>query len=160
MPIRLARYSDLGPISRICAASFYDEELNDWIFPLRKQYPDDYVRVWREKVVKNWWNYNRIWIVNYENSPEEKSGEIITGVAEWGKDGKDSDRLWGVVRWWDPSEFVCFGYRFPFQRPFCSFHSFQPSIWERLNPAERTKRRMAAGELFSCISTNLSAIAK
>jgi hypothetical protein len=105
MPIRLARLSELGPISKICAASFYDEELNDYMFPHRKQYPDDYVRVWKEMVVKNWWDYNKIWVVNYEEAPAEKSGELITGVAEWGKGGKGSDRLWGVVRWWDPSEF-------------------------------------------------------
>ncbi len=106
MPLRLATSSDLGRISQIAAASFYDEELNDHIFPYRKQYPGDYVSVWKEKVVKSWWDYHKIWVVSYDEISTEKSGEVITGCAEWGREGRGADRLWGVVRWWDPSEYI------------------------------------------------------
>ncbi|KIY03998.1 uncharacterized protein Z520_00690 [Fonsecaea multimorphosa CBS 102226] len=117
MPIRLARYSDLDAVSKILAAAFYDEELNDCIFPYRKQFPDDYVFVWKQKVVKNWWDYNKIWLVSYEKDPSQKSGEIITGAAEWGREGKGSDRLWGLVRWWDPRRLIS-----PFIGLFYSFY--------------------------------------
>ncbi|KIW86241.1 hypothetical protein Z517_01636 [Fonsecaea pedrosoi CBS 271.37] len=106
MPIRLAKHSDLGAISKILSLSFYDEELNDHIFPYRKQFPDDYLSVWHQKVVKSFWDYNKIWIVSYEQDPSQRSGELITGAAEWGREGKGSDRLWGVVRWWDPRRLI------------------------------------------------------
>lgn len=105
MPLRLATLSDLDPISKILAAGFYNEELNDHIFPYRTQHPDDYIFVWKQKVFQSWWKYNKVWIVNYEKAPTEQSGEIITGVAEWGREGKGSDQVWGVMRWWDPSEY-------------------------------------------------------
>ena len=108
MPLRRATFSDLGQISKILAASFYNEELNDHIFPYREEYPDDYVFVWKQKVVKSWWDYNKIWVVSYEKDPTEKSTEVITGVAEWEREGKGSDELWGVMAWWDPSESSCF----------------------------------------------------
>ncbi|EXJ63329.1 uncharacterized protein A1O5_11650 [Cladophialophora psammophila CBS 110553] len=106
MPLRLATFSDLDAISKILAASFYNEELNDRIFPYRKQFPDDYVFVWKQKVIKSWWDYNKIWVVSYDKDPAQKSGEVITGTAEWAREGKGSDRLWGLVRWWDPRRLV------------------------------------------------------
>ncbi|EXJ77508.1 hypothetical protein A1O3_09735 [Capronia epimyces CBS 606.96] len=110
MPLRLATFSDIGPISKILAASFYDEELNDHIFPFRKQYPHDYLSVWKQKTVTGWWDYSKVWVV-WENEdgltgPNTTSGTTITGVAQWGREGEGSDRLWGLVRWWDPRRLI------------------------------------------------------
>ncbi|KAJ9603548.1 hypothetical protein H2200_011734 [Cladophialophora chaetospira] len=139
MPLRLATFSDLGRISEIAAASFYDEELNDHIFPFRKQYPGDYVSVWHQKVVKSWSSFHKVWVVSYEEASAGKSGAVITGVAEWGREGKGADRLWGIVRWWDPrrllAPFVSFFYtvhRFLFRN-----RSIAPSTPSNPNPLNK-----------------------
>jgi len=141
MPLRLAMLSDLGPISKILAASFYDEELNDLIFPYRKEYPDDYILVWKQKVVKTWWDYNKIWVVNYEkvSTSENKSGEIINGVAEWGRTGKGSEELWGVVRWWDPRRLIspCLSFFYTVRRFFIPNRSIAASTLSDPNPLNK-----------------------
>ena len=101
MPLRLATISDLTPISKLLAASFYDEELNDHCFPFREQYPADYLSVWKEKISKDWWDYKKIWVVSFAQGTSPSG---ITGVAGWAREGEGSDELWGLWRWWDPSE--------------------------------------------------------
>lgn len=104
MPLRIARYSDLDSITQIVAASFYDEELHAHIFPHRKQYPADHLRAWRQQISQWWWDYNRIWIVSYEQD-EALGSQRLTGVAHWSRAGLGADSLWGV-RWWDPSKSI------------------------------------------------------
>jgi len=103
MPLRLANYADLPRISEILAAAFYDEQLNDYFFPHRRQYPDDYVRAWHHNVVEKWWNYDSIWLVNYEHA-DGKRDEVV-GVAQWCRAGAGSEALWGL-RSWDPEWFI------------------------------------------------------
>lgn len=107
MPIRVARYSDLDQIVNLLAASFSGEELHDHIFPYRRQYPVDYLRAWRQKIAEWWWDYDRLWVVNYETVDDEarraRQPERLTGVAQWHRAGLGTEMVWGV-RWWDPSK--------------------------------------------------------
>lgn len=97
MPLRVARYSDLPTISSILAASFSDEELHAYFFPHRRQYPEDHVRAWYQKVFQGWWDYSKIFVVSSEEA--EKDAEVITGVAEWQRVGEGWEGLWGCGRW-------------------------------------------------------------
>jgi hypothetical protein len=97
MPLRVARYSDLPTISSILAASFSEEELHAYFFPHRRQYPEDHVRAWYQKVLQGWWDYAKIFVVSYEGA--EKDAEVITGVAEWQRVGEGWKGLWGCGRW-------------------------------------------------------------
>lgn len=97
MPLRLATYADLPRISETLAAAFYDEQLNDYFFPHRRQYPDDYVRAWHHCVVERWWDYNSIWLVNYEHV-DSRVNEVV-GVAQWCRAGVGSEAVWGLKSW-------------------------------------------------------------
>ncbi|KAK5940892.1 hypothetical protein PMZ80_007309 [Knufia obscura] len=103
MSLRVATYADLTRISEILAAAFYDEELNDYFFPYRRQYPADYLSVWKQVVLEKWWDYNSIWLVNCEHAGGD-SGQVL-GVAQWSRAGSNSECLWGV-RQWDPRRFI------------------------------------------------------
>ncbi len=99
--LRFASARDLAPIANVLAAAFDDEELNDHLFPRRKEYPDDYARAWRQNVTEKWWDYRRVWVV----APREEQGvQVLAGVAQWTKvlvaGRADVERgLWGVRRW-------------------------------------------------------------
>ena len=110
MPIRIARYSDLPYISSIFAESFSNEELHAYMFPHRREFPDDYQRAWYEKVLMRWWDYSRVFIVHYEGF--ETGAEKITGAAEWERAGEGWKKVWGTGRW-DLSEFrTCSNFQF------------------------------------------------
>jgi len=128
MPIRQARRSDLPRMAEVLAASFEDEELNARMFPYRKEYPQDYVCAWRQRLWEHWWDYSRVWMVSYEveegrsvdgllpaddNQRKPKGKEVLTGVAEWERAGLGWERLWGIGGWWDPSKYTTSSHTLP-----------------------------------------------
>jgi len=96
MPIRKATYSDLSQIASILSKAFYNDPLNDYFFPNRKEYPDDYLRDWTHDLMISWWKYDRVFIVSYDDTG-------VTGTACWARKGTGVRQLWDVS-WWDPSE--------------------------------------------------------
>lgn len=101
--MRAATYADLPHVSQTLAAAFYDEQLNDYFFPHRRQYPDDYIRAWHHGVVEKWWDYSNIWLVNREEGQEK--GKEILGVAQWRRAGVGAESLWGLKSW-DPRKLI------------------------------------------------------
>ena len=88
MPVRNARSSDLSIVSRVFANAFYDEQLNAHLFPLRQQYPPDYVRSWHQKVVERYWSYSCVFHVSYESDDESNTSssprqQSIRGASIW-----------------------------------------------------------------------------
>ncbi|KAK5090431.1 hypothetical protein LTR05_000603 [Lithohypha guttulata] len=117
MPLRLATYKDLPAIAHVFTQAFYDEELNDYFFPYRKQYPDDYIRAYYHVLLERWWGYTNLFVVSYD-TPESGStlpndevltgpnGQKITGVAQWSRVGLGSEKLWGIGGWWDLRRYI------------------------------------------------------
>ncbi|RMZ84610.1 hypothetical protein DV737_g1139, partial [Chaetothyriales sp. CBS 132003] len=68
MPLRLARHSDILPMSQVLARAFHDEELHTYFFPNRNEYPHDYLRAWHQQISQKWWNWNYAIVVSYEHS--------------------------------------------------------------------------------------------
>lgn len=86
MPIRNATSSDVTAISQVFANAFYNEQLNAHLFPLRKQYPADYVRSWHQKVVEKYWSYSSVFLVSYEPTDQDNTPPLqrpIRGVSIW-----------------------------------------------------------------------------
>lgn len=96
MPLRRAQYSDLTQIVDILTKAFYNDPLNEYFFPNRQKYPDDYLLDCMYDVKIGWWKYDRVWIVSHE-------GSIINGVVSWARRGEGVDKLWNSP-WWDPGE--------------------------------------------------------
>lgn len=103
MPIRLARSEDFFLIPSIFAAGFYDEEVvGVLLHPYREQYPQDYVAAWRRGCREKYWDVSTVFLVSYE--VDQTSGkEVITGAAEWQRQGLGWEKVWGLWGRWDPS---------------------------------------------------------
>lgn len=124
MPTRRATYSDLKPMAEVLAAAFYDEGLNRYFFPHRKEYPQDYLRLWYQMIVTRWWDYDSIWLVSYEGSGAHVAdggggvsgthvqgpGLPITGVAQWSRFVAQPGLLQRIWRLVDPSKRSCLSY--------------------------------------------------
>lgn len=119
MPIRPATYRDVRSIAETLAAAFYDEGLNVYFFPHRKEYPEDYVRAWYQAILPRWWNYDSTWLVSYDDLKDDKStsgknssahatGNLalkITGAAQWGRTVTQRGLLERLWRYVDPSKY-------------------------------------------------------
>lgn len=106
MPIRLACSADFSVIPSIFAAGFHEEEVvGDLLRPHRKQYPQDYITFWRRACKEKFWDPSTVFLVSYE--VDQKLGtEVITGAAEWQRQGLGWEKVWGLWGWWDPSTFT------------------------------------------------------
>lgn len=120
MVLRIATRQDIEAIALILAEAFKEEELHAHMFPGREQWPDDYVRCWRECVWERWWDYSRVWVVAVDEGlgdsecndrkevsepNERKRAPRILGVAEWQRAGPGWERLWGTWSILDPREY-------------------------------------------------------
>jgi GNAT superfamily N-acetyltransferase len=90
MPLRLARYSDLPSASQLLAQAFYNEQLNQHIFPYRQHYQEDYVRAWRWKILQKWWSWDCICVVSYAEACEQETAAAASLDDKQQRDG-DSD---------------------------------------------------------------------
>lgn len=107
-------------MAMILAEAFKEEELHAHMFPGREQWPEDYVRCWRECVWERWWDYSRVWVVAVDgdlegserhvrketSDPSERIREPrILGVAEWQRAGPGWERLWECWPVLDPRKY-------------------------------------------------------
>ncbi|WEW58034.1 hypothetical protein PRK78_003501 [Emydomyces testavorans] len=106
MPIRIARYADFSTIPSIFAIGFHDEEVfGPFLHPYREQFPQDYLTHWHRQCRQKFWDYSKVFLVSYET--EQGTGrEILTGVAEWQRDGSGWEKVWGLWGWWDPRRLI------------------------------------------------------
>ncbi|EAS35713.3 uncharacterized protein CIMG_01067 [Coccidioides immitis RS] len=106
MPIRLARYSDTPTIGSIFAAGFYDEEVVGVILhPYRDQFPQDFVAHWYHRCRERFWDHSMVYLVSYETDPASGK-EVLTGAAEWKRQGLGWEKVWGLWGWWDPRRLI------------------------------------------------------
>lgn len=96
MPLRRATYSDLTQIAIILSKAFYNDPLNEYFFPNRQEYPDDYLRDFAHETTMSWWKYDRLWIVSYDDAG-------VNGVICWARRGDTVTPFWDTP-WFDPSE--------------------------------------------------------
>ena len=104
MALRTAQTKDLDTIAGIFAEAFWDEIVFGKLFhPYRAAFPQDYRRYWRHKVSEWYWDIGHQLIVSciVKSNPEGRGEEILTGVADWMRLGKQSARERGswVSRW-------------------------------------------------------------
>lgn len=102
MPLRIATYTDLSQIALILSKAFHNDPLNEYFFPNRDKYPDDYLRDYLHETTTSWWKYDRVWIVNDDN--DDDGGVGVNGVICWARRGNADTPLWNVPGWWDPSK--------------------------------------------------------
>lgn len=104
MPFRLARQNDLPAIAIIFDAAFFDEEfMGALMHPYRHNYPQDFRRYWKEKVIEWYWDYSHQLVVTY--TIKQTAGgeeEVVTGVGDWIRHGKGWETYWGLWGKWDP----------------------------------------------------------
>ncbi|KAI4169313.1 MAG: hypothetical protein LQ343_005811 [Gyalolechia ehrenbergii] len=104
MPLRIASTRDLPSIAAIFAAAFWHERIiGEVMHPYRENFPNDFRRFWRHQVEEWYWNYSHQLVVAYTVRQNEmgQDEEVLTGVADWIRFGKDCERLWDVWGWWD-----------------------------------------------------------
>lgn len=109
--MRIATFADLKSIAEILAAAFYDEELNAYFFPNRKQYPEDYVHAWYQVVLERWWNCDNVWLVSYTDRLIDSNGiagrpSEVTGAAQWATELVQSGWLGTLQYHMDLSEHI------------------------------------------------------
>lgn len=100
MPLRKATYGDIPHIAVLLSKAFYNDPLNEYFFPARIEYPEDYVSDFSYETTIGWWKYDRIWLVSCDDAPAAN----IKGVICWTKRGPTATKtpFWNVS-WWDPS---------------------------------------------------------
>ena len=159
MSLRRAKHSDLPAITRIVGSAFLEEGLNAHIFPLRREFPDDYVRTWRMKLNEHWWDYSKVLMVATMlekgglGGGEEVDGldggdgekEVIVGATVWMREGDGWEKLWGVWRW-DPSKFILDTSCSPFSRAYGSSRQGLPDARISRSGGEATHDLMVKRE--------------
>ena len=120
MPVRLATKADLPIMARVLAASFGPDPLFQVIFPGQREHPDAFVQAMEESLWLCWYDYSRRLMVSYYDVSTEvqPSGEqrpllstegsrlsidqVVTGVAEWKREGDGWEAVYGIWGRWDP----------------------------------------------------------
>ena len=104
MPLRTAHRHDLNAISAIFADAFWSERvMGELMHPHREAHPRDYWRFWKRNVIGWYWDYSHQLVVTYVTKPTDdgKEVDVLVGVADWERYGKDWERYWGLWGTWD-----------------------------------------------------------
>jgi len=74
MAIRKALSSDHRAMAEIAAKAFVDEDLfGRFMYPFRREYPEDYILMWEWKIWTKFNDYAREYLV----STDEESGKVV-----------------------------------------------------------------------------------
>ena len=80
--------------------------MRDAIHQGQVEHPGDYQRWWTEQVTESYWDYSHVALVSYKL---EDGKEVLTGAADWNRQGSGWQRVWRLrLGWWDPRKFFPF----------------------------------------------------
>lgn len=125
MPVRPATRADIPIMAAVFAAAFGPDPLFQVMFPHQKKHPHAFTQAMEESLWISWYDYSKMLVVSYYDPPTEEqqrqeqvstermpllstkqsnvnAQQVVTGVAEWKREGAGWESLYGVWGRWDP----------------------------------------------------------
>jgi hypothetical protein len=125
MPVRLATKDEIPIMAKVLASAFGPDRLFQVMFPHQKEYPDAFIQAMEESLWLSWYDYSKTLVVSYCDAPTEEQQrqeqtsteripllstkesnvnvhQVVTGVADWKREGRGWESLYGVRGRWDP----------------------------------------------------------
>jgi hypothetical protein len=124
MPIRNASRADIPLMARVFAAAFAPDHLFNIKFPYREKHPRDYEQALEEHLWLSWYDCQTILQVSYLEKSQSlaqrlaegsnvgstphtlsissRDDVVITGFAEWKREGPGWESVHGIWGCWDP----------------------------------------------------------
>lgn len=97
MLIRKATPSDFAQAARNAIAALPDDELDEFLYPYRREHPAAYLAAYR-KSIPTFAAQEHCYVIVAELEPSDtvwKGKKEIVGHAQWVKESKASENIWG-----------------------------------------------------------------